>query len=112
MCGGGFCGAGRLCRLPRSLCSQPWSQPPRTEREPRESYILLQGSASRKTYPRIMARAYLKAPCLMQASMGTRCRRVVYIGSFFTKGGARENRPPRGVEESMLIFEKECFRAI
>jgi hypothetical protein len=22
-----------------------------------------------------------------------------------TKGGARENRPPRGVEKSMLIFE-------
>ena len=24
----------------------------------------------------------------------------------FVKGGARENRPPRGVEKSMLIFEK------
>jgi hypothetical protein len=25
----------------------------------------------------------------------------------FTKEGARENRPPRGVEKSMLIFEKD-----
>ena len=27
----------------------------------------------------------------------------------FMKSGARENRPPRGVEKSMLIFEKESY---
>ena len=29
----------------------------------------------------------------------------------FVKGGARENRPPRGVEKSMLIFEGLTFFA-
>ncbi len=27
----------------------------------------------------------------------------------FVKGGARENRPPWGVEKSMLIFEKRRY---
>jgi len=34
------------------------------------------------------------------------------LGRDFVEGGPRENRPPRGVEKNMLIFEKECFRKI
>src|SRR5207245_8786593 len=96
----------RSGRLPRSLCSRPWSQPPRTGREPRESYIPLRGSASRKTYPRIMAGAYLKATCPARAPHGRLldpihvvCGRirvsVVDLGPFYEGRGARK-RPPGG----------------
>jgi hypothetical protein len=36
----------------------------------------------------------------------------LWIQGVFMKGGARENRPPRGVEKSMLIFEKEWFKEV
>src|SRR6266704_554692 len=67
----------------------------------------------REDLPRIVAGAYLKAPCPVRTSNGLcSCDSWPKKGPrgdwrHFTKGGAREKSSIRGVEKSMLIFQKE-----